>query len=149
MNKKIIIYVLMLILFFILIILSGQKLLVEFISSDKKLAVSNQNSEIIQKIKECFYINKDIKKIIYSDDFDGFNLYIYDNNNNKDYIHIEKPNDIEKEIEEYFSKLKKEYNIINIFILIFSIVIEIYIIFKIIDFKNDMTHKSNTIENIK
>ena len=149
MNKKIIIYVLILILFFILIILSGQKLLVEFISSDKKLAVSNQNSEIIQKIKECFYINKDIKKIIYSDDFDGFNLYIYDNNNNKDYIHIEKPNDIEKEIEEYFSKLKKEYNIINIFILIFSIVIEIYIIFKIIDFKNDMTHKSNTIENIK
>lgn len=149
MNKKIIIYVLILILFFILIILSGPKLLVEFISSDKKLAVSNQNSEIIQKIKECFYINKDIKKIIYSDDFDGFNLYIYDNNNNKDYIHIEKTNDIEKEIEEYFSKLKKEYNIINIFILIFSIVIEIYIIFKIIDFKNDMTHKSNTIENIK
>ncbi len=149
MNRKIIIYILMIILFFIIILLSGQKLLVELISSEKKIVVSNQNSEIIQKVKECFYINKDIKEIKYSDDFDGFNLYIYDNNNNKDYIHVEKPNEIEKEIGEYFSKLKKQYNKINIFTLIFSIVIEFYIIYKIIDSMNGKAHKADTKENVK
>ena len=133
MKKKIYVYFLIIIILLIIILLIGNMLFNEILSSEKSIIVTNQSSSIIIKIKKCFDIKEDIKKIEYYDDFNGYSLSIYDINNNRKYIHVERPTFSEQEIEAYFSNLKKEYNKCNIIVLIFSILLEIYIIDKTID----------------
>lgn len=125
---KKIIYGCVLVLVLIIILLTGKKIFFELVSSEKKVIVNNQNSKIVKTIKKCFEIEEDIKQIKYYDDFDGFNIYVYTYNDDEKFIHVERPNSFEKEIELYFKKIKKEYNKVNIGIFIFCINLEIYCI---------------------
>lgn len=133
MKKNIYVYLCISLLLLIIITITGKKLFEEILSSEKSIIVTNQSSDIIMKIKEYYDIKEDIKKIEYYDDFNGYSLSIYDTNNNRKYIHIERPNFNEQEICSYFSNLKKEYNKYNIIVLICSVLLEIYIIGKTIN----------------
>lgn len=132
-KKNIYLYFVIILILLIIIFFTGSKLFNEILSSEKSIIVTNQSSNIIIKIKECFNINEDIQKVEYYDDFNGYSLSIYDINNTKKYIHVERPNFNEQEIGSYFSNLKKEYNKSNIILLIFSVLLELYIIIKTID----------------
>lgn len=133
MKKNIYLYFVIILILLIIIFFTGSKLFNEILSSEKSIIVTNQSSNIIIKIKECFNINEDIQKVEYYDDFNGYSLSIYDINNTKKYIHVERPNFNEQEIGSYFLNLKKEYNKSNIILLIFSVLLELYIIIKTID----------------
>ena len=115
MKKNIYLYFVIILILLIIIFFTGSKLFNEILSSEKSIIVTNQSSNIIIKIKECFNINEDIQKVEYYDDFNGYSLSIYDINNTKKYIHVERPNFNEQEIGSYFSNLKKEYKSVQIF----------------------------------
>ena len=86
MKKNIYLYFVIILILLIIIFFTGSKLFNEILSSEKSIIVTNQSSNIIIKIKECFNINEDIQKVEYYDDFNGYSLSIYDINNTKKYM---------------------------------------------------------------
>lgn len=132
MKKHIILNFIIAIILFVLIIFSSNELLKEILSTERKIIVKNQESDIVVEIKEIFNINKDIKEVIYYDSFDGFDICIYDENYDEIRKHIEKLDSRTSDIEQYFLNIKKEYNRTNIIILLISIFMEIYIISRVI-----------------
>ena len=125
---KKIMYIILITIFILLDLWISFLTFVDYLAGYKIIKISNQETYIVQEIKEHFKINYDIEKVIfYSGIPDGYYLDIYNKDNQIEGVFED--NHEESEIYDYFKDVKADipkhlkYLITAIFIEIIILVI--------------------------
>lgn len=103
-------FIVMLILFMVIDVYTLWLMSPDFLFPSKSIYVTNQDDYIVESVKEYFYIEYDISKIVYRQGFpDGYYLDVYDVGGEKHEEFDDTFNVPESDtIQEYFRNLKPD-----------------------------------------